>query len=187
MDALIGLNREEKKFQIKPWDKTEKAKHIPEHKHIYNKKTDWVLTYVTCFGPANQTEQSRSCIRNNSILMSNPYFVGSSQRKWSSPTESLIHTLHYHSELKWLTKTWLLWGRCSSCSVSLHRRSSKAQWCDGWYGSERLVCRRWSSEQARYSDSEISHGIWHCNQLGWHGKGTLTSLSRILNTPLIIA
>ena len=109
MDALIGLNREEKKFQIKPWDKTEKAKHIPEHKHIYNKKTDWVLTYVTCFGPANQTEQSRSCIRNNSILMSNPYFVGSSQRKWSSPTESLIHTLHYHSELKWLTKTWLLW------------------------------------------------------------------------------
>ena len=77
MDALIGLNREEKKFQIKPWDKTEKAKHIPEHKHIYNKKTDWVLTYVTCFGPANRTEQSRSCIRNNSILMSNPYFVGS--------------------------------------------------------------------------------------------------------------
>ena len=109
MDALIGLNREEKKFQIKPWDKTEKAKHIPEHKHIYNKKTDWVLTYVTCFGPANQTEQSRSCIRNNSLLISNPYFVGSSQRKWSSPTESLIHTLHYHSELKWLTKTWLLW------------------------------------------------------------------------------
>ena len=38
MDALIGLNREEKKFQIKPWDKTEKAKHIPEHKHIYNKR-----------------------------------------------------------------------------------------------------------------------------------------------------
>ena len=56
MDVLIGLNREEKKFQIKPWDKKEKAKHIPEHKHIYNKKTDWVLTYVTCFGPANQTE-----------------------------------------------------------------------------------------------------------------------------------
>ena len=55
MDALIGLNREDKKFQIKPRDKTEKAKHIPEHKHIYNKKTDWVLTYVTCFGPANQT------------------------------------------------------------------------------------------------------------------------------------
>ena len=77
MDALIGLNREDKKFQIKPRDKTEKAKHIPEHKHIYNKKTDWVLTYVTCFGPANQTEQSRSCIRNNSILMSNPCFVGS--------------------------------------------------------------------------------------------------------------
>ena len=61
--------------------------------------------------------------------------------------------------------------RCSSCSVSLHRWPSKASGCDGWYGSERLVRRRRSSEQERYSDSQISHRTRHCNKLGWHGKG----------------
>ena len=82
---------------------------------------------------------------------------------------SLPHP-HPHPLSSRYVQSWLCrWWR-TPCRLSIDRRSTPASRCHGRYGSKRLLCRRRSTIETRYSHIEISDRTWHRHQLGWHGK-----------------
>ena len=71
-------------------------------------------------------------------------------------------------------RQWHVQGRlcrrwCSSSSFPEHRRPAQDARDHGRHGPKGQLRGRWSPEQARCADLEVSHWAWHCHELGWHG------------------